>query len=344
MSPSARKRGSRNEAGRHAPHLSVSIVILTYNRLQSLTEVLDALEADAVIATDTDGHLTGSAQGLVSEVLVVDNCSTDGTADYLSRKNQRIVHVRMKRNVGVVARNHGLERASSDIVICLDDDVLGLTPGHVAHIVARFANEPRLGGLNFQVIDHFTECLTNWVHHRPMEDANERFATYEITEGAVALRKEAVSKVGYYHDAYFISHEGPDMAYRLMNADYSVEYDGAVVVRHKHEQTGREKWRFYYYDMRNALWLAARNMPLSSALWYLLRTTGAMFVYAARDGYLHWWLKGIWDGCLGLRSAWRTRQVWTRQTRARVREIDRHRPPWWRIAWRRLRRPTNRLD
>ena len=177
-----------------------------------------------------------------------------------------------------------------------------------------------------------------------MADANGRFATYEITEGAVAFRKEAVRKAGYYHDAFFISHEGPDLAFRLMNADYAVEYDGSVVVRHKHEQTGRRKWGFYYYDMRNAFWLAARNMPVWNAMRYLLLSIGAMFVYAVRGGHVHWWLKGVWDGCRGLPAAWRTRQAWTPQTRALVREIDRHRPPFWQIAWRRLRRPINRLD
>lgn len=344
MSPGAKATGHRDDASWHACQLTVSIVILTYNRLHSLTEVLEALETEGVIATVAGQYLAADAPILVSEVLVVDNCSTDGTADYLNRKNADLVHIRMKRNIGVVARNFGLARASSDIVICLDDDVLGLKPGHVAHIVGRFSDEPRLGCLNFHVIDHSTERLTNWVHHRPMADADGRFATYEITEGAVAFRQEAVRRIGYYHDAFFISHEGPDLAFRLMNAGYAVEYDGSVIVRHKHEQTGREKWRFYYYDMRNAFWLAARNMPIPSALRYLSVTFGAMMYYAVRDGYVHWWLKGVWDGCRGLPDAWRTREVWTKGTRALIREIDEHRPPWWRVAWRRVRRPTNRLD
>ena len=222
----------------------ITISVLTFNRRDSLAELL--------------AHLEGLGDA-IDEVLVVDNCSDDGTAELVQSRWPRVRLLRTERNIGVVARNLGLRTASGEVVVTLDDDIVGLTRNDLDHLRARFREDPRLGALNFQVFDYFSGVVSNWVHHRPLAAAGGSFATYEITEGAVAFRKEAVCAVGCYHEAYFISHEGPDLAFRLMNAGFRVFYDGAVGVRHKHEQGARHPDRFYYYDTRNQFWLAARR-------------------------------------------------------------------------------------
>ncbi len=309
--------------------LDLSIVILTYNRRDCLRELLDEL---------------GALLPVVSEIIVVDNCTTDGTEEMLRREYPAFVHLRTTENRGVAARNLGIRRAAGSVVVTIDDDIMGLDAAGCAWVAAQFAGDPALGALNFQVRDWYTRGLCNWVHHRPAADAVARFATYELTEGAVAFRREAVVRVGGYFETYFISHEGPDLAYRLMNAGYDVLYDGTVSVLHKHEQGARQPWRFYYYDTRNQLWLAARNLPVGPASRYLGRGLAAMAVYALRDGYFVWWVQGVWDGVRRLPEMLRSREPWTARTRALCAEIDRHRPGFGQLVKTRLFQRGNRLD
>lgn len=307
----------------------LSIVVLTWNRKDCLRELLDELRPLA------DG---------VREVIVVDNCSTDGT-DAMLRDEYGWVHaLRTAANVGVSARNLGIRTAAGRVVVTIDDDIMGLDEAALDHLERRFAGEPGLGALNFQVRDWFSRVTCNWVHHRPIEDAAATFETYEITEGAVAFLRDAVLAAAGYHEAYFISHEGPDLAFRLMNRGFAVGYDGGIVVFHKHEQRAREPWRFYYFDTRNQVWLAVRNMPWREGAAYLTRGLAAMLVYALRDGYFVWWAQGVRDGCWRLPEMIRGREVWSPGTRAACRRIDSHRLGFWTLAWRRLFQPANRLD
>jgi GT2 family glycosyltransferase len=280
----------------------------------------------------------------VREIVVVDNCSDDGTDEMVRNEFPDFVHLRTTENRGVAARNLGMRRASSSVVVTIDDDILGLTAGACAWIHEQFVANPSLGALNLQVNDWFTGRVCNWVHHRSVTDAVARFETYEITEGAVAFRRDMVVEAGGYFEEFFIAHEGPDLAYRLMNRGWEVLYDGHVTVLHKHEQQSRKPWRFYYYDTRNQVWLAARNMPAWAATRYLSRGLTAMAVYSIRDGFFQWWIKGVVDGIRGLPSIWRTRQVWTAHTRNLCAGIDSKRPPFWYLVRHRLFHRGNKLE
>lgn len=307
----------------------ISIVILTWNRKDNLRELLDALLELAPVVRD---------------VIVVDNCSTDGTAEMVAACYPGYRCLRTEANEGVSARNHGVRLASGNVVITLDDDLLGLSREHLAWLEDEFDGRPTLGALNVHVVDYFTRRTCNWVHHRPADDHAGRFATYEITEGAVAVRRDAFLKAGGYCPEFFISHEGPDLAFRLMNDGFDVEYDGRITLLHKHAAGARDPWRFYYYDTRNHVWLAARNLPWSRALPYLARALGAMAVYALRDGYFVWWAQGVRDGMQGLPSMLEARQPWTERTRRICREVDSHRPGFWTLARQRLRGGGSRMD
>ncbi|MBK7701364.1 MAG: hypothetical protein IPI34_00005 [bacterium] len=78
-----------------------------------------------------------------------------------------------------------------------------------------------------------------------------------------------------------------------MNAGFTVEYDGRISVVHHHDAAGRPNWRRYYYDTRNMIWVAVRNMPWDYAARYLLRGMLSTGLYATRDGFLMAWMKAI---------------------------------------------------
>ncbi|WP_051237922.1 glycosyltransferase family 2 protein [Lacticigenium naphthae] len=87
----------------------VSIVIPTYNRQDLLLKAIDSL------FNQTYRQF---------EIIVVDDCSTDGTQEALNRLNDpRVIYMRHTQNKGAgEARNTGIEKAQGEYVAFLDSD------------------------------------------------------------------------------------------------------------------------------------------------------------------------------------------------------------------------------
>ncbi|HEY6644780.1 glycosyltransferase family 2 protein [Povalibacter sp.] len=289
---------------------AISVVVLTYNRIESLTLLLGELSQLRY-------------PGL--EIIVVDNCSEVPAAS-LAATYPSVTFIRSPGNIGTGGRNIGMSRAAGEIVVCLDDDVTGLTDEALWKLGPMF-QDPVIAGICFKVIEAVTGNITNWVHHKPVERfADATFATYEITEGAVAFRNQVAAAAGYYPESFFISHEGPDLAFRIMELGYDVVYNPAISVIHAYSPLARTSWRNYYFDTRNTLWLVARNTPFAFGCKLLIRQLGAMFIYSIRDGFFLWWLRGVRDGLCGWNKAMRERRKLSRATMKRIAEIDADRP------------------
>ena len=84
-----------------------STVITTYNRVDLLKRAVDS----------------ALGQTVPNEVIVVDDCSTDGTEAYMQRLGDRVVYQRNQTNQGhSKSVNLGVERATGDWIKPLDDD------------------------------------------------------------------------------------------------------------------------------------------------------------------------------------------------------------------------------
>ena len=91
----------------------VSIVIITCNRKVELLKTIYSCQKCA---------------GMKSEIVVVDNGSTDGTRELLmqlSAENNNIIPFFSEKNLGVAGgRNKGFELATSDLIMFIDDDAV----------------------------------------------------------------------------------------------------------------------------------------------------------------------------------------------------------------------------
>lgn len=290
----------------------VSLSILTYNRSEILRELLDSLV---------------KLEYEPLEIIVVDNHSTDGTEEIVKASFSQVQYFRMSANMGVEARNVGLKAAAGDIIITLDDDVLGVSNSDIMTLTSLFKDCPDIGAVCFKVLDYWSGNICNWCHHYKREDYSEqRFITDEISEGAVAFRRSIFMHSGYYPGRFFISYEGADLCCRMLNVGYKTMYCPSIVVKHKHAKQGRPDWRRYYYDTRNQIWFVARNYPVTWAIRYLMRGLGAMLLYSLRDGFFRYWLRGVWDGIRALPTVVRERECITDDKLEILRYIASHKP------------------
>jgi glycosyltransferase involved in cell wall biosynthesis len=94
---------------------TLSVVIPTYNRCETLRKALSA-------------HLDQTARENISEIIVVDDGSTDSTRDVVDKLAERspisIRYFRQENKGPAAARNLGIREASSELILFSDDDIV----------------------------------------------------------------------------------------------------------------------------------------------------------------------------------------------------------------------------
>jgi len=223
--------------------------------------------------------------------------------------------VRLPENLGVAGgRNAGVEACTGDVVLFLDDDGWYPDPGLASHIAARFAADPALAVLSLQVADPDGGPGARW--HVPRLRAGDPGRSSVVTTflgGACAIRRSAYLEAGGLPDAFFYAHEETDLAWRLMDRGYRLEYDGAARMNH-HSLPNARHATFRHRDGKNRVLLARRNLPWPLAAVYLADWMALTVVRERSPENLRPWLAGFAEGWrtdpgrrrpISLRTAWR---------------------------------------
>lgn len=112
----------------------LSILIVTYNSATLIAGLLDRLQDQLSAAT-----------GLQAEVILVDNASSDATADLVAREYRWVTLVRSARNLGFAAGNNlAAQRASGEFLLLLNPDAVP-APGSLAAGVELMRAHPQVG-------------------------------------------------------------------------------------------------------------------------------------------------------------------------------------------------------
>lgn len=235
----------------------------------------------------------GSAPDLLEEVIVVNNASTD---DYTSVKNfinstpsLPFRYFDAPENLGVAkGRNFALAKGKAPIIIMLDDDAVLQNKDCLTNLVKEFEekNTERTKAIvSFKVLYYDNlQMQKNALPHKRFEEYKEKsfFETYFYAGGAHAIKREVIEKLGQYPGDFFYGMEEYDLAYRILNAGYSIVYSDKIVMLHKESPHGRkpkkEKLQMMWLNKSKVAW---RYLPKiyfysTSIMWSLqyLRETG----------------------------------------------------------------------
>ncbi len=167
----------------------VSVIIPTYNRLPMLKEAVDSV-------------LTQDFEDL--ELIVVDDGSTDGTAEEMKKYGGRVKLIEHTENRGVsAARNKGILHAKGKYIAFLDSDDLWVK-GKLKIEVAFLDDNP-----------HYPLCYTDeiWIRKGKRVNPMLKHAKYSgwifekclplciVSPSSVMMRKTLFSKVGLFDEA-----------------------------------------------------------------------------------------------------------------------------------------------
>ncbi|MEE6296767.1 glycosyltransferase [Georgenia wangjunii] len=254
-------------AGRvaHGPERVVAVVV-AYNRRDLLAETLDALAAQT---------------RLPDAVVVVDNASTDGSADLARAHDVGADVVRLERNTGGAGGfATGLARAltefAGDLVWLMDDDTIP-TPTALAELLGAREDYPgRPALLASRAVWHDgREHPMNTPRERPFVSADLRDrarlagAVQVRTASFVSLLLDAgaVRREGLPMAAYFIWNDDFEYTARLLRRRVGLYVPGSVV-EHRTKTFGAtdvDPGERFYFEVRNKLWMYAYSSAFGPA-------------------------------------------------------------------------------
>ncbi len=267
---------------------AISVVIPTYNRFDTLAEVVPTLLAQDLAPAEY-------------ELLVCDSNSTDATAEYLAGVRERHPNVRHLPGAyggRAAARNAGIAAAAGEIVLFNDADILA-SPDLLSTHLRRHRERTGIAvvGLEVQVRD-----LAEYAYKRDHPDARghlhppsrKKLSWLYFLTGNASVRRADLVRVGCFDESFTgYGHEDLELGYRLQRGGVEILYEPNAVNYHcqdvgygdqkqKMRLAGRSTARFYRKHPDVEVMLKLGMTPVSLGLHSLLAKSPHVLGYLDR--------------------------------------------------------------
>jgi GT2 family glycosyltransferase len=269
------------------PPRSVSVILVNLNRMELLRNALRSL-LDSPRAN--------------TEIIVVDNASTDGSAEMVAAEFPTVRLIRNTTNKGFCeANNQGIAIAKGEYIALLNNDAEA-GPGWLEALVQAIEKVPEAGMAASKVLVWEDSRRLDKVGHKIFLDGQNRgrgsgeidngqYDTMEDVlwpDGCAALyRHSMLDEIGGFDEDFFAYADDAELGLRARLAGWSCVYAPTAVVRHHRGATlGVRSLRRVELIERNRVLLAAKLFPWSllclNGVFYLARLAAGL--WAAMKG------------------------------------------------------------
>lgn len=237
---------------------AVSIVIPVYNKLGFTVPCLASLARHKTRETGV-------------EIIVVDNGSSDGTAEFLAQAHGNVTLWRNEHNLGFAkACNQGATLAKGEFIVFLNNDT-EVHPGWIDALLDELRQHPETGIVGGRLlypdgtIQHAGVAIRRdqipcHIHRQLPADhplVSERRVFPIVTAACVAVRREEFYRLGMFDEWYVNGHEDIDLCFRYRQRGQQAVYrPDCLVTHHESVSEGRmasrpqnlartfRKWRY----------------------------------------------------------------------------------------------------
>jgi GT2 family glycosyltransferase len=300
-----------------------------------VTDAKQPAVAVVVVNKDAGSYLDRTLRALAAQttmparVIVVDNDSSDGSADNLEERFPFVEVHRRQENLGFAGGNNYGVRLADDCewIALLNPDAFA-EPDWLEALLRAAAEHPEHTFFGSRLLDvtHVDRLDgTGDVYHVSglawRRDHGERAGRGEPGEGeifspcaaAAMYRRDAFLAVGGFDESFFCYFEDLDLSFRLRLRGHRCLYVPSSVVHHVGSATtGRVSDFTIYHSLRNHVWTWAKNMPRPLAWRYLghhvLANVMMMAVFSA-NGQVRPVFRAKRDALRGLPRILRERQA-----------------------------------
>lgn len=175
------------------------------------------------------------------EILIVDNASTDRTAEIIERFPVR--RLREERRGACCARNAGIRNAKHELIAFTDADCLP-DPAWLRDLTPHF-RDPKVAGCGGPLVAHEPRTVIEQyiVHHLLLSHERAHGDYYIsppflITANAV-YRKSVLDEVGGFDESFAVAGEDADLSWRIRHRYHLVVCSPDGAVRHRHRSNLR---------------------------------------------------------------------------------------------------------
>ena len=212
---------------------SCSLIIPVHNRAALTKQCLDSLLAFPAATAEV-------------ELIVVDDCSTDGMVRMLESYGGSVRVVHHDRNSGFGSScNDGAAAASGEWLVFLNNDTLP-QPGWLDALLAYALPRERLGaagakllfpndtiqhaGVVFSKERHARHIYAGFPASHPAVNKSRRFQA--VTGACILIRRELFEAAGRFDLAFLNGYEDMDLCLRLCDLGYEIHYCHESVLYH----------------------------------------------------------------------------------------------------------------
>ena len=231
--------------------MKLSVVIVSYNVRELLTACIDSV--------------VKAAEGIDTEVFVVDNKSVDDTIEVISRDYPWVHLINNKENLGFSkANNIAIRQAEGEYVLLLNPDTV-VAEGTLRGAIEFMDQHPEAGGAGVRMHnadgtlapESRRAVPTPMVAARKMLGFTKRYymsylswdepGQIEVISGAfMLLRRKAIDQVGMLDEDFFMYGEDIDLSYRLLKGGWQNWYLPLDIIHYKGQSTQKSDFRYVH--------------------------------------------------------------------------------------------------
>ena len=246
-----------------------SVIIVTYNSELFIQDCLNALFQQTMTSF---------------ELIIVDNGSTDHTPQMVASMQNNIKFIQLTDNCGFTGGNiAGLAHAQGRYICLLNPDTEVATDWLKA-LVDVMDKYPEAGICASKMVAFRTGridsagdgCLKTGRGFKrgeglPDTHYSELEYVFGGCGGAVLYRRSMLDDIGFLDDDFFLIYEDTDLNFRAQLAGWKCLFVPEAIVYHKvRSSIGSLSNMAVYYSVRNAGYVAIKNMPLRLLLKYMI--------------------------------------------------------------------------
>ncbi|MCD7884591.1 MAG: glycosyltransferase [Lachnospiraceae bacterium] len=262
-------------------------------------------------------------------VILIDNGSEDGSADFVSANYPEVRIHRFERNEGFCrAVNEGIRMADTPYVILLNNDTV-CEDTFVEELVCAMERswgsgkqkntEKDCAAKVFSCAAKMVQmrdparmdnagdyyCALGWAYAlgkgKPADQYDRGREIFSACAAAAIYRREVFDEIGFFDETHFAYLEDTDVGYRARIAGYRNRYEPRAVVRHVGSATSGSLYNEFKirYSSRNNIYLIYKNMPLAQIILNLPFLAAGFLIkmfFFAQKGYLREYVVGLGAG------------------------------------------------
>lgn len=269
----------------------LSIIIVSYNVHQFLFQCLESIWKSVDFAQ------------IETEVFVVDNNSSDGTVEFLRKKNSRFLDIQNSgkcclhlisnyHNVGFGrANNQALQLSRGRYVLFLNPDTL-LTEHTLQDCIHVMNSHTNVGAIGVEMLQsngifapESRRALPNpWVAFCKLSGLTSLFphnrflgryymgylpideiSPIDIVSGAFMFcSRSALDKCGSFDEDFFMYGEDIDLSYRFLKGGFQNYYVPSPILHYKGESTRKNTYKYVHVFYQAMLIFFRKHFPLIS--------------------------------------------------------------------------------